>query len=421
MAFMVELKNAVSVKDIRRAIFRMVEEFPVLGSRFDKGRDGYMQFIPAPAKDQSLVQSIVPPDNRSGWVEALSAVQTDFDLGSGIVARFLVAGNEEQECLAFGAVVHHLVTDALSNWYIAKRIVQLLNASEDTAHTRISTVSYREWSMLLQQEYPTGDSEYMSTPQATAGPWTEDRAMSQFLEISSTQLAVIRQYCEQQSVALYEYVLFLLMRSGNFKSETRVDVETHGRDLLESVIDASAAVGWFTSFFPIRVPPLDDTDLPRFRDVIQRARRESATEFVRDPVNFFNSAASASAPGPDLRSVPLLYNYLAMDVAGSDQMEAEGFLFSPLTDTCFRDAGSPRGHAIELLVTDHHEGLALTWRVDESIAEQIGLHGWIERFRVMLHEQVDAPQHSITTSGSRDFPDSGLDANELSDFLDSLD
>ena len=421
MAFVVDMKSAVSVKDITRAIYTLIEEFPVLGSSFDKGQEGYMQFIPKTPKDQSLVQSIAPPANRSGWVESLSAVQTDFDLGSGIVTRFLVAANEEQECLAFGAVIHHLVTDALSNWYIGKRIVQLLNAKGDATHRGVSTVSYREWSMLLQQEFPVNDSEQTPISGATAGSWTEKRAISQTLEVSKTQLAVIRHYCEQQSVALHEYILFLLMLSGNFKSETRVDVETHGRDLLESVIDASAAVGWFTSFFPVRFSPLHDTDPLRFRDVLQRARRESATQFVRDPVNFFNSSAGPSHSQTDLPSATMLYNYLAMDLTGSDQMEVEGFMLSPLTDTCFRDALSPRGHAVELLVTDHNEGLALKWRVDETLAEQIGLHDWIERCHSILRDRVDTHQHSMTAGSSTEFPDSGLDANELSDFLDSLD
>ncbi len=413
MAFVVDMKSAVSVKDIRRAIFSLIEEFPVLGSSFDKGREGYMQFIPKTSNDQSLVQSIAPPANRSGWVESLSAVQTDFDLGSGIVTRFLVAANEEQECLAFGAVIHHLVTDALSNWYIAKRIVQLLDTNRDVTNRGVSTVSFREWSMLLQQEFPAGDNQQTPTSPATAGSWIEDRAISQSLEISRTQLSVIRQYCEQQSVALHEYILFLLMRSGHFKSETRVDVETHGRDLLESVIDASAAVGWFTSFFPVSFSPFNDTDLLRFRDDLHRARRESATQFVRDPVNFFNRSASPS--------VPLLYNYLAMDIAGSDQMEVEGFMFTPLTDTCFRDTSSLRGHPVELVVTDHNEGLALNWRVDETLAEQIGLHDWIERCDSILRDQLDAHQHSMKTDSNTAFPDSGLDASELSDFLDSLD
>jgi len=421
MAFVVDMKTAVSITDITQAIFTLIEEFPVLGSRFDKGKAGYRQFIPASAKDQSLVQSIAPPASRSGWVEALSTVQTDFDLESGNVSRFLVAANEEQQCLAFGAVIHHLVTDALSNWYIGKRIVQLLNAKVDATHRGVSTVSYREWSMLLQQEFPANDSEQTPISGAAAGSWTEERAISQTLEISRTQLAVIRHYCEQQSVALHEYILFLLMLGGNFKSETRVDVETHGRDLLESVIDASAAVGWFTSFFPVRFSSLHDTDLLRFRDVLQRARRESATQFVRDPVSFFNSSAAPSHSQTDLQSAPLLYNYLAMDITGSDQMEVEGFTLTPLTDTCFRDAHSPRGHAVELLVVDHHEGLALKWRVDESLAEQIGLHDWIERCRCMLHDQIDTHQHSMATASSAEFPDSGLDANELSDFLDSLD
>ena len=110
-----------------------------------------------------------------------------------------------------------------------------------------------------------------------------------------------------------------------------------------------------------------------------------------------------------------------MDLAGSDQMEVEGFMLTPLTDTCFRDALSPRGHAVELLVADHHEGLALKWRVDETLAEQIGLQGWIERCRSILCDQVDAHQHFMSAGSSTEFPDSGLNANELSDFLDSLD
>ena len=144
-------------------------------------------------------------------------------------------------------------------------------------------------------------------------------------------------------------------------------------------------------------------------------------QFVRDPMNYFSSVASPSETEPGSRSIPILYNFLAMDVAGADQAGAEDFTFTPLTDACFRSADSLRGHAVELLVTDHHGGLALTWRVDETIAEEIGLHNWIERCRSTLNDPLDTPDHSMATVHSRDFPDSGLDESELSDFLDSLD
>lgn len=420
MAFTVELRHAVSAEQIDGAISTVMEEFPILGARFEKGREGYAQFIPEPAENQTLVQSIFPPDNRTEWVEALSAAQADFNLGSGNMARFLVAANEEQKCLAFGAVIHHLVTDALSNWYIARRIVQLLNEPGGSAHSGAATVSYREWSMLLQQEFPISDRE-QEPRDATVCSWTEDRAISQTLEISGTQLAVIRQYCEQQHVALHEHVLFLLMRSASLKSEARVDVEMHGRDLLESTVDASAAIGWFTSFFPFEFSPASDTDLLRFRDDLRQARRESSTQFVRDPVNFFSSITSPFETEPGSQPLPFLYNFLAMDVAAPDPVGAEDFRFIPLTDSCFRYAHSLRDHAVELLVTDHQGGLALTWRVDETIVEQIGLHDWIERCRSTLDDSSGTSDHSTATVHSQDFPDSGLDESELSDFLNSLD
>ena len=421
MAFMVELKHAVSAEQAKRAIFTMMDEFPVLGARFEQGREGYMQFIRETVDDDFLVQSIRPPSDRAEWVEALRAVQADFDLGSGTVTRFLLAADEEQKCLAFGAVIHHLVTDALSNWYIAKRIVQLLEEGEGAQLGGVSTVSYREWSLLQEQAFQAGETHRDALPAATAGSWTENGASSQTLELSRAELAKARHYCEQHSVDLHEYVLFLLLRSGNFESEIRVDVETHGRDLLESTVDASAAVGWFTSFFPFNFSPDADTDLHRFRDELRRVRRESASEFVRDPMNYFDSAASPLQAGPGSQPGPILYNYLAMNAAASTQVESEGVHFTPLTDTCFRDDQSLREHATELLVTDHDGGLALTWRVDAAVAGPIGLSGWIKRCRSMLQDQPETRNQSVATIPDPEFPDSGLDENELSDFLDSLD
>jgi hypothetical protein len=110
-----------------------------------------------------------------------------------------------------------------------------------------------------------------------------------------------------------------------------------------------------------------------------------------------------------------------MDAAVQEPVGAEDFTFIPLTDTCFRGADSLRGHAVELIVTDHQQGLALTWRVDEAIAGQIGLHDWIERCRSRLDDASHLSDHSMAPVHSRDFPDSGLDESELSDFLDSLD
>jgi hypothetical protein len=63
----------------------------------------------------------------------------------------------------------------------------------------------------------------------------------------------------------------------------------------------------------------------------------------------------------------------------------------------------------------------LNWCADEAIAGQLGLHDWIERCRSRLDDPLDTSRHSMATGHSRDFPDSGLDEDELSDFLDSLD
>jgi len=421
MAFIVALGEPVSVKDFTEAIFKVVEEFPVLGASFVKKQNDYVQAIPTSSKDESLVQKVAPPESQSEWVDALSSAQIDFDLESGIVMRVLVASNDEQGCLHFGVVVHHLVTDALSNWYISKRIVQLLRGEEDTADRGVSPLPYREWSMRLQQEFPIVVNGNTVAPELTVNSWSEDRIDTETLEVSKTHLPVIRQFCDQQSVALHEYFLFLLWSSGCFTSETRVDIETHGRDLLEPAVDASASVGWFTSFFPIMVPPARDTDLHRFKDIMRHGKRENADQFARNPVNFFDRHAKASPPGSGTQPMSLLYNYLAMDVTGSEQMEVEGFTFTPLTDACFRNSHSPRSHPIELLVTDHLEGLSLIWRVDKYIAEQIDLPAWIRRCRAMLQDHVENPQFSMETASIEDFPDSGMDADELSHFLDSLD
>ena len=325
MAFIVALKDTVSVEDITEAIFKVVEDFPILGASFVRGQGDYMQCIPATIEDESLVRKIAPPESHSEWINMLSSAQIDFDLESGIVMRFLVAANEEQDCLQFGVVVHHLVTDALSNWYISKRIVQLLRGEDGTAHGGVSPLSYREWSMLLQQEFPIIVSTNTVAPELTASSWTEDRVNTQSLEVSNAHLPVIRQFCDQQSMALHEYFLFLLLSSGCFTSETRVDIETHGRDLLEPAVDASAAVGWFTSFFPVMVPPLHGTELRRFSDILRHGKKEKTDQFARDPVNFFDRSAGASQPESGTQPMPLLYNYLAMDVTGSDQMEVRGF------------------------------------------------------------------------------------------------
>ena len=198
-------------------------------------------------------------------------------------------------------------------------------------------------------------------------------------------------------------------------------IETHGRDLLEPAVDASAAIGWFTSFFPILVTRPQDVDLQRFTDILRRGKKESAHLFTRDPVGFFAKHADASQPGLSMQSVPLLYNFLAMDMQGSDQLDVEGFKLTTLTDSCFRDFAYPRSHPIELLVTDRPEGLVLVWRVDKPVADRIGLAGWVERCHTMIQNQTDNPQNAETTVNVEDFPDSGMDADQLSRFLDNLD
>lgn len=470
MAYRVKFHRAFSATAVSDALQRTVAEYPVLSTCFAGDCLGEA-CIPDQVPSESVCRQVSTNLPEQAWQQALAALQAEFDLESGSLLRCLITVDADGQCRCIGVVVHHLVTDALSNWQFARRLLQHLYADSALTPSMQNVMSFREWSMMLNQISPgrfaepgmleQDSMEQVSPVRQTAHTGVDHSAIDvprlcfkerdcveHRLRLDAAQLVVINQYCQRQSIGLHEYLLFIVLSQAGLDSPIRVDVETHGRDILDAVDSdelndglggtlsrsADASVGWFSSFFPL-IHDAGSTleNVLAFRDLFRHNKQAHRLLFSQDPIGYFTTPPPGVAVYPNAQTPAILYNYLAVNANEPGVGAQEVFSFEPLLTDDLRDGDSPRTHAIDIVVLDDVEGAIILWRVDAKVDEQVQAALWAERCHDFLLRLSAAglgerppavpdglAEGSIADTIADALADTGLDAQELDQFLDSL-
>ena len=420
MAFVINLSAAAPYQRICDAIHDTLRANPVLASQFDSTVGNASVKI---ADVPDFTQSIHPtPDNSILIEEHLDSLQQDFDLRTGQLIRFSLDPNSDGACDKIGVVVHHLVSDALSNWLFANEITRRL--FNDTMPIFGGSVSYRDWSTQISRKWPQREDTAIEGARSAqrvvpTSLCIEENVVEHRLSIEATLWSSMRDYAENQKIELHELCLYVILQSWQQQGSIRVDVETHGRDAAAVSGDTSATIGWFTAFFKLVVEAYKLDNVARFSRTFKQKKSAGCQDFLENPESFFDYTGMSDDGG----STPaLLYNFLAMDIDQSKVTDdSTGFTLTSLVDGRFRDKHSFRSHALEVIVLDEIGGVSVLWRTDESMLTTLGIERWIAAVQSNLHRlsQLELSQKEQTLS--EQFPDSGLSDSELDQFLSGLD
>ncbi|MFK7889531.1 MAG: amino acid adenylation domain-containing protein [Granulosicoccus sp.] len=434
MAFTIELPDSVTIDAMQQAVLGTLEEFPVLGSRFDRAHDKHHAYIDAQTDFFASIDCF--DGGEQSLTERLLQMQTGFSLEAGQLIRCSLETHRDGLCRRFGFVIHHLVTDALSNQQLARRIVERLHQS-DLSENNWQATSYRQWAINLQahlQALPHADAgdnkiDSTDTPAGSAvstdiSTWLEGQTAEFNLSFDTNTSMVIQQRAKQAGAESAELLLLLILQCLQQPQSIRVDVETHGR--YSSVpLDISASIGWFTSFFTLHCSARTLQDIDAFSQYFHTQKHSATSQFLQQPEHFFNATKQSDTKN----GIPaLLYNYLATGRASNStsaqlpkQNHAQGHVFTPVIDSRLRDPQSHRSHAVEIIVMDDaKDGQRILWRIDETLPHTLDVEGWTERVGRALQSLTAEHLPATESLVSEEFPDSGMSDAELDDFLSSL-
>jgi amino acid adenylation domain-containing protein/non-ribosomal peptide synthase protein (TIGR01720 family) len=221
---------------------------------------------------------------RQAIAPAVADLQASLDLGSGPLLRAAwFAFGLESEPGRLALVVHHLAVDALSWRVLLEDLASAyLQASRGGRGGDIAlplkTTSFKRWAELLGERARTeavlSQLAYWTAQAPTAPialpvdfPGGDNRvagARTLSVALSPEETAAIL----EEVPALYRSridevllaALALAFAGWAPGVALAVDLEGHGREELFENVDLARTVGWFTSIFPVFLPPADGLD-----------------------------------------------------------------------------------------------------------------------------------------------------------------
>jgi len=270
-AFMVQLPANISTAQVTTAVAALAQRHDVLRSRFVATEHDWKQEYTEAATANELISLSVANLSDDELFDKLTACQAGFDVENGTLwqAVHLTDYPDKRSRLFFG--LHHLVVDAVS-WRIIAEDVKLLlsDVSGDTLNELPpKTSSYRQWSNAIQS-YAEKAAKSSAEMQFWQGVIADQRELSGMAtEQANEQLLsftpeLTKQLLQDANGGYHTEINDLLLASlaqalasvlGH--DVNHITLEGHGRESLDGVVesklDISQTVGWFTTMYPVRL------------------------------------------------------------------------------------------------------------------------------------------------------------------------
>ena len=269
----VEVAADVSPGLLRQALHLLIAHHDALRLRFRRASALWEQLC-APVSEMPLPVfelAELPKAEQSAFIAARTAeLQRSLHIEAGplIAAALFRFAAGRPACLYI--VIHHLAVDGVS-WRILLEDLQMAYAqlqSGQAPQLPAKTTSFQRWADFLVQQgvgrVATQLSGWTSHLAATPLPMDWNRGAN---SIGSAQQVVRTLSREQTSALVHDAAaayrtqindllltaLLLAVTEWTGESSVQLALEGHGRQELDSGLDLSRTVGWFTSIHPVRL------------------------------------------------------------------------------------------------------------------------------------------------------------------------
>lgn len=249
-----------------------------------------------------------------GLKETCNKIESSLNIEDGPLTRLVWF-----EGLGLFWVVHHLIIDGIS-WRILLEDLNILYAGKALP---LKSNCYKDWAEYLQQYDRLGSTyQYYSDMPKIDLPFEKNSQRIEYSVDFSKEITqnflkkASKAYNTQQNDLLITALVLALGEFTDYK--LCIELEGHGRESLESALDLTRIVGWFTSTFPIYLQLTAPSDLGRsIKEIKEQLRR------VPDKGITYGIASKIRNQLPDF-STPILFNYLGQWDVNSEE---DAFIF----------------------------------------------------------------------------------------------
>lgn len=307
------------------------------------------------------------------------------DILKGILIRaVLVHADELPDTLLL--VVHHLAIDGVS-WRIMLEDLQTLLSQTRTGQFREllpKTASFQSWAKLITRSSYRYVKEYDF--------WKQQQAENDYLlgmldlfenyeiiqDVLDEQVTqkLITEACEFYRTNTQELLIGTLsvaVGEAFYMDEVIIEIENHGRDLVDDEIDITRTVGWFASSYPIKLP-------------VNRNNRDGCIKKIKEILrNVPNSGIGYGLCSNILDKWDRESQWIRFNFIGSFQTEFEQFTVCSYDNI---EVILPQTNFLDILVSLQHGRINLSVRYWPSRLRKEEVKLMVDRWREAITEMI---------------------------------
>ncbi|HEV7516277.1 MAG TPA: amino acid adenylation domain-containing protein, partial [Thermoanaerobaculia bacterium] len=431
-AVLLEAVGHLDAALLRRALAHLVARHDALRLRFEAPspespeRTGWSQWLEGSA-EVSLVEidlSILPEGHRTAALElGAAALQRSLRLDEPPLLHVGLFRTGVQNLLLL--IAHHLVIDGVS-WRLLLHDLRVI--FEQLARRQAPALppvpaSFRRWASRLSEfaASPRAREEvvtyWLRSLEAPAAPLpldhhqgedTVDSSRTVFVSLEAEETrALLQDASRAYRTQIDDLLLTALAETFGRWTGSRsllFDLESHGREEIFPDLEPSRTVGWFTSFYPVRLNLGTAATPGEALKLVKEQLRAVPGKGIGYGVARYLGADDDGRRLRDLPRSQVVFNYLGQ----LDQAVAAGGLFRPAASGTTGPLRDPRQRRSHLLAIDSAVSggrLRLSWSYSESrhrrdTVERVA--GWfLESLRALLSHCLSPEAGGYTPS---DFP-----------------
>ncbi|KAG9764881.1 nonribosomal peptide synthase 11, partial [Aureobasidium melanogenum] len=298
--------DRITIESLRAALSYLIQKHPMLRSHFSRTRGtGWMTTI-ADQAPKPIAFETGGSRSMSEVTDEIQELQKLTNLRSGpiiIAASFQIEGLGQAICI----IAHHLVVDYVS-WRIM--IGDLEAYLRRSSLTTESPTTFAEWVTAMQDtlakvELADAPKEIKADDARNCAFWDIDLHSNTYADV----LHVLRKVNTQATANILRsttadpldiFLAAIVISFGQTFPSRRPPIifnEIHGREPLDTGLDLSSIVGWFTSLTPIHVAASPDSTLTEMAQTIHQIRMSDSTDglgFLSSQFDQTNAAATES-------------------------------------------------------------------------------------------------------------------------------
>ncbi|WJG09754.1 non-ribosomal peptide synthetase/type I polyketide synthase [Aliiglaciecola sp. LCG003] len=268
------LPTLISAEQLRLVLQSIVLQHDVLRSQFIKVSDGWTQRVQGDEHKLEFERIALKSQNQQDLDTELAALieqqSASLNLNGGNLYRFVMLDNPLNNDVTLLIVIHHLLVDIVSFNIILDdmRSAWLAVKAGRPVKLPAKTISFQDFAAGLQQ-YSTSqqcqqDYQYwreyenltlLGLPvDSQHGDNAVSSASQQTLILDSATTARMTKGLSKLGIQAKDVLLStLVLTLAEFTGQSRIliELEEHGRDVLQDDYDVSRTVGWFTKAYPV--------------------------------------------------------------------------------------------------------------------------------------------------------------------------